>query len=113
MVQPESKGTTMGETFFVKGDILRIGNIKVAPEPAGLSRKAFKRSFSFSCEIEPSADLSKLMGSDNDKVDVFYKVSRTTRRTYHRYPRKMKKALKKLTMQDQRMTRRMNKLMHL
>lgn len=50
---PESKGTTMGEIFFVKGDILRIGNIKVAPEPAGLSRKAFKRSFSFSCEIDP------------------------------------------------------------
>ena len=101
----------MGETFFVKGDILRIGNIKVAPEPAGLSRKAFKRSFSFSCEIEPSADLSKLMGSDNDKMDVFYKVSRTTRRTYHRYPRKMKKALKKLALPDQRTTRRMNRLM--
>ena len=101
----------MGETFFVKGDILRIGNIKVAPEPAGLSRKAFKRSFSFSCEIEPSADLSKLMGSDNDKVDIIYKVSCSTKRKYLRYPRKLKKALKKLTMQDQRMTRRMNRLM--
>ena len=108
---PESKGTTMGEIFFVKGDILRIGNIKVAPEPAGLSRKAFKRSFSFSCEIEPSADLSKLMGSGSGKVDVFYKVRETKERTYPRYPRKMKKALKKLALPDQRTTRRMNRLM--
>ena len=113
MVQPGNKGNAMGETFFVKGDILRTGNIKVAPEPASLTREAFKKSFSFSCELDSSADLTKLIGSDNDKVDVFYKVSKTTKRTYSCYPRKMKKALKKLTMPDQRMTRRMNKLMHL
>lgn len=103
-----SKGNAMGETFFVNGDVLRICNIKVAPEPAGISRKAFKKSFSFSCELNSSADLSKLMGSDNDKVDIFYQVSETAKRTYPRYPRKLKKALKKLTMGGERMTRRMN-----
>ena len=106
----ESKGTAMGETFFIKGDALRIGNIKIAPEPASLTREAFKKSFSFSCELDPSADLSKLIGSDNDKVDVFYQVSETAKRTYPRYPRKLKKALKKLTMGGERMTRRMNSL---
>ena len=100
----------MGETFLVKGDILRTCNIKIAPEPASLTREAFKKSFSFSCELDPSADLSKLIGSDNDKVDVFYQVSETAKRTYPRYPRKLKKALKKLTMGGERMTRRMNKL---
>ncbi len=101
----------MGEIFFANGDILRSSNIKIAPEPASLTREAFNKSFSFSCEIEPSAELINLLGSGSGKVDVFYKVRETKERTYPRYPRKMKKALKKLTMLDQRTTRRMNKLM--
>lgn len=106
----ESKGTAMGETFFVKGDILRTGNIKVAPKPTSLTREAFKKSFSFSCELEPSEELAKLMGEANSQVDVFYMVRERRKRVWPRYPRKMKKALKKLTMPDQRMTRLMNRL---
>lgn len=97
--------------MITNGDNLYVGNINIATESYSFTKKDFNKSFSFSCELEPSADLTKLFGSDNDKVDIIYKVSGTMRRTYPRYPRKMKKALKKLTLPDQRMTRRMNKLM--
>lgn len=98
----------MEELLFVDGNILHVGNIKV--EQPHDFKKEFSKSFSFSCELEPSADLTKLLGCDHDKVDIIYKVSGTESRTYPRYPRKMKKALKKLMMPNQRMTRLMNKL---
>ncbi len=98
-----------GIVLFANGDILHVGKVKVE-QPSNL-KKEFSKSYSFSGELDSSADLGKLMGGDNDKVDIICKVSGVARRTYPRYPRKMKKALKKLSMPDQKMTRLMNKLM--
>ena len=92
-----------------RGVILHVGNIKV--EQPHDFKKEFSKSYSFSCELDPSTNLTNLIGNGNDKVNIIYKVSGTTRRTYPRYPRRMKKALKKLSMPGQRITRLMNKLM--
>lgn len=63
--------------------------------------------------MAPSEGLAKLMGEANSKVDVFYMVRERRKHVWPRYPRKMKKALKKLAMPDQRITRLMNKLMNI
>lgn len=102
----ENKGETI---LFVDGNILHVGKLKIEePKPF---RNELTKSFSFSCEVNDDAGLRQLFGETSDGVDVEYRVCCTSERQYPRYPRKMKKAIKKLTLPDKRMTRLMNKLM--
>lgn len=95
--------------LFADGDILHVGKLKIEePNPF---KNELTKSFSFSCEMNDDAGLRKLFTESSHGVDVTYRVCGTMERRYPRYPRKMKKAIKKLTLPDQRMTRLMNRLM--
>ncbi len=95
--------------LFADGNILHVGKLKVEkPKPY---KNELTKSFSFSCEVNDDAGLRKLFTESLHGVDATYRVCGTMERRYPRYPRKMKKALKKLTLPDQRMARLMNKLM--
>ncbi len=98
-----------GMILFVDGNILHVGKLKV--EESKPYKNEITKSFSFSCKVNDDAGLRKLFTESLHGVDVTYRVCGTMERRYPRYPRKMKKALKKLTLPDQRMTRLMNKLM--
>lgn len=98
-----------GMILFADGNILHVGKLKIE-EPKPLKNELTK-SFSFSCKVDDDAGLRQLFRETSDGVDVMYMVCGTTERRYLRYPRKIKKAMKKLTLPDQRMTRLMNKLM--
>ncbi len=72
------------------------------------------QSFTFSCKADDNAGLRKLKETADGGMYIEYKVRGTMERRppyYPRYPRKIKKALKKLMLTDQRTTRLMNKLM--
>ncbi len=95
--------------LFVDGNILHVGKLKIEePKPF---KNELTKSFSFSYEVDDDAELRKLFTESSHGVAITYRVCGTMERRYPRYPRKMKKALKKLTLPDQRMTRLMNKLM--
>ena len=72
------------------------------------AKKVWSESFTFSCSVTDNSDLRSLFGRDG--MDVMYRVCGTTERGYPHYPRKMKKALKKLANGRSRNTRLMNKL---
>lgn len=87
-------------------DTLSYGSARIK-QP--LFKKAWSKTYSFSCNITDNTDLRSLFDC-NDGVDVMYRVCGTSERRYSRYPRKMKKALKKLAKGGCRKTRLMNKL---
>ncbi len=72
-------------------------------------KNEWNQTYSFSCTAKDDDNLRRL--SDCSSAgDCTFIVSGTVERRYPRYPRKMKKALKKLAKGGCRKTRLMNKL---
>jgi hypothetical protein len=105
----------MGTLLFCNGNILKVGKVNYGEKKISSSEftKDMNKGFTMSCTVDSiNSDLMKLF-EDRDSVDC-YIVRGTAERTYPRFPRKLKKALKKLQEgRWVRLTRRMNKLMNL
>ena len=105
----------MGTILFCNGDVLKVGKVNFGDKKISSSEftKNMNNSFTMSCTVDTiNSDLMKLF-EDRDSVDC-YIVRGTAERTYPRFPRKLKKALKKLQEgRWVRLTRRMNTVMNL
>lgn len=105
----------MGTLLFCNGNVLKVGKINYGEKKITSSKftKNANKGYTMSCTVDTNnPDLKKLF-EDRGGVDC-YIVRGTTKRTYPRFPRKLKKAKKKL--QDGRwvrLTRRMNKELNL
>jgi hypothetical protein len=105
----------MGTILFCNGDVLKVGKVNFGEKQVTSSEftKEMNKGYTMSCTVDTiNSDLKKLF-EDRDSVDC-YIVRGTTEKTYPRFPRKLKKALKKLQEgRWVRLTRRMNKLLNL
>lgn len=105
----------MGTILFCNGDVLKVGKVNFGEKKVTSSEftKEMNKGYTMSCTVDTiNSDLMKLF-EDRDSVDC-YIARGTTEKTYPRFPRKLKKALKKLQEgRWVRLTRRMNKLLNL
>ncbi len=86
--------------LFVGGNILHVSNLKISSE--GIDKWNDNTNFEVTCDITDNTAIRNLFG----------KVSGTSsNHQCKKLPRKLKKAMKKLELCDQRRTRRMNYLM--
>jgi hypothetical protein len=105
----------MGTILFCNGDVLKVGKVNYGEKKITSSEftKNMNNSFTMSCTVDTvNSDLKELF-EDRGGIDC-YIVRGTAERTYPRFPRKLKKALKKLQEgRWVRLTRRMNTVMNL
>lgn len=85
--------------LFVGGNILHVSNLKI--DSSEIDKWNKQNNFTVSCKFEDNKALRNLFG----------KIEGTSETQYNHFPRKLKKAMKKLSMCNQRITRRMNYLM--